>query len=73
MLKKVFNWSEVHLSEMTCYKIHTLIAYCSNVDLKLLLVVTVAQLKVLTVPVAPVKNCRHPAGPPISFSLLFKQ
>ena len=23
-LKKVFNWSEVHLSEMTCYKIHTL-------------------------------------------------
>ena len=24
MLKKVFNWSEVHLSEMTCYKIHTL-------------------------------------------------
>ena len=25
MLKKVFNWSEVHLSEMTCYKIHTLV------------------------------------------------
>ena len=24
MLKKVLNWSEVHLSEMTCYKIHTL-------------------------------------------------
>ena len=24
MLKKVFNWSEVHLSEMSCYKIHTL-------------------------------------------------
>ena len=22
-VKKVFNWSEVHLSEMTCYKIHT--------------------------------------------------
>ena len=22
---KVFNWSEVHLSEMTCYKIHTLV------------------------------------------------
>ena len=22
MLKKVFNWSEVYLSEMTCYKIH---------------------------------------------------
>ena len=21
---KVFNWSEVHFSEMTCYKIHTL-------------------------------------------------
>ena len=21
---KVFNWSEVHLFEMTCYKIHTL-------------------------------------------------
>ena len=25
MLKKMFNWSEVHLSEMTCYKIHTLV------------------------------------------------
>ena len=25
MLKKVFNWSEVHHSEMTCYKIHTLV------------------------------------------------
>ena len=25
MLKKVFNWSEVYLSEMTCYKIHTLV------------------------------------------------
>ena len=24
MLKKVFNWSDVHLSEMTSYKIHTL-------------------------------------------------
>ena len=24
MLKKVFNLSEVHLSEITCYKIHTL-------------------------------------------------
>ena len=24
MLKKVFNWSEVYLSEMTCYEIHTL-------------------------------------------------
>ena len=22
---KVFNWSEVHLSKMTCYKIHTLV------------------------------------------------
>ena len=22
---KVFNWSEVHLSEMTCYKFHTLV------------------------------------------------
>ena len=28
MLKKVFNWSEVHISEMTCYKIHTLISIC---------------------------------------------
>ena len=27
MLKKVFNWSEVHLSEMTCYKIHTLVSH----------------------------------------------
>ena len=25
---KVFNWSEVHLSEMTCSKIHTLIYTC---------------------------------------------
>ena len=25
ILKKVFNWSEVHLSETTCYKIHTLV------------------------------------------------
>jgi hypothetical protein len=24
-VEKVFNWSEAHLSEMTCYKIHTLI------------------------------------------------
>ena len=24
---KVFNWSEVHLSEMTCYKIHTLVEW----------------------------------------------
>jgi hypothetical protein len=24
MLKKVFNWSEFHLSEVTSYKIHTL-------------------------------------------------
>ena len=23
--EKVFNWSEVHLSEMTCYQIHTLV------------------------------------------------
>jgi hypothetical protein len=33
MLKKVFNWSEVHLSEVTSYKIHTLgvslrVLYC---------------------------------------------
>ena len=27
MLKKVLNWSEVHLSEMTCYKIHTLVRW----------------------------------------------
>ena len=25
--KKVFNWSEVHLSEVTYYKIHTLIFF----------------------------------------------
>ena len=24
-VKKVFNWSEVHFSEMTCYKIYTLV------------------------------------------------
>ena len=27
---KVFNWSEVNLSEITCYKIHTLVALTSN-------------------------------------------
>ena len=26
-VEKVFNWSEVHLSEMTFYKIHTLMNY----------------------------------------------
>ena len=31
MLKKVFNWSEVHLSEMTCYKIHTLVKILSYI------------------------------------------
>ena len=30
MLKKVFNWSEVHLSEVTSYKIHTLIAFLTD-------------------------------------------
>ena len=25
-VQKVFNWSKFHLSEMTCYKIHTLVA-----------------------------------------------
>ena len=25
VMKKVFNWSELHLSEVTSYKIHTLI------------------------------------------------
>ena len=35
MLKKVFNWSEVHLSEMTCYKIHTLVnVYASFSSIK---------------------------------------
>ena len=24
-VQQVFNWSEFHLSEMTCYKIHTLV------------------------------------------------
>ena len=27
MLKKVFNWSEFHLSEVTSYKIHTLLIF----------------------------------------------
>ena len=31
MLKKMFNWSEVHLSEMTCYKIHTLDRPCDMI------------------------------------------
>ena len=30
---KVFNWSEVHLSEMTCYKIHTLVSKWLNQEL----------------------------------------
>ena len=30
MLKKVFNWSEVHLSEVTSYKIHALSYVCNN-------------------------------------------
>ena len=29
---KVFNWSEFHLSEMTCYKIHTLVVECPLID-----------------------------------------
>ena len=27
-MKKVFNWSELHLSEVTSYKIHTLVKHC---------------------------------------------
>ena len=35
MLKKVFNWSEVHLSEVTSYKIHTLnVDFWANQKLK---------------------------------------
>ena len=30
MLQKVFNWSEVHLSEVTSYKIHTLVCKLST-------------------------------------------
>ena len=37
MLKKVFNWSEVHLSEMTCYKIHTLTIYSCHYYVRRLL------------------------------------
>ena len=29
---KVFNWSEVHLSDMTCYKIHTLMVFFILMD-----------------------------------------
>ena len=32
-VEKVFNWSEVHFSEMTCYKIHTF-KYCRLRPLK---------------------------------------
>ena len=32
MLKKVFNWSEVRLSEMTCYKIHTLVNFTTELQ-----------------------------------------
>ena len=31
MLKKVFNWSEVHVSEVNSYKIHTLAANYSSI------------------------------------------
>ena len=31
MLKKVFNWLEVHLSEVTFYKIHTLAALLQQI------------------------------------------
>ena len=34
---KVFNWSEVHLSEITCYKIHTLVVQGPLKDKDLLL------------------------------------
>jgi hypothetical protein len=27
VMKKVFNWSELHLSEVTSYKIHTLVSH----------------------------------------------
>ena len=30
VMKKVFNWSELHLSEVTSYKIHTLVCYHKN-------------------------------------------
>ena len=33
MLKKVFNWSEVHLSEVTFYKIHTLIDFSKKLEM----------------------------------------
>jgi hypothetical protein len=29
-VEKLFNWSEFHLSEMTCYKIHTLVMSLSD-------------------------------------------
>ena len=35
-VEKVFNWSEVHLSEMTCYKIHTLRSIESSPDTTLI-------------------------------------
>ena len=37
-MKKVFNWSELHLSEVTSYKIHTLIGQKirDNLDLEML-------------------------------------
>ena len=32
MRNKGFNWSEVHLSEMTSYKIHTLVNFLGDAD-----------------------------------------
>ena len=34
MLKKEFNWSVVHRSEMTCYKIHTLVTLYQKTKIK---------------------------------------
>ena len=33
MLKKVFNWSEVHISEVTIYKIYTLVKFLPELQL----------------------------------------
>ena len=37
-VEKVFNWAEVHLSEMTCYKIHTLVNNQLNSSLRHIIV-----------------------------------
>ena len=39
--EKVLEWTEVHLSEMTCYKIHTLVSNCFLLNASILLYIVI--------------------------------